>query len=108
MIGGPINGDGVGCLLIWGGGELGLCHTGPCGTLSIDFDRGIENAFPNLPLRAGKAGGYGDVADIPLGDQVAPQGNLAGVKRLVLVTQAQLRQGAVGVHVGHQAHHFRV
>ena len=107
-IGGPINGDGVGCLLIWGGGELGLCHTGPCGTLSIDFDRGIENAFPNLPLRAGKAGGYGDVADIPLGDQVAPQGNLAGVKRLVLVTQAQLRQGAVGVHVGHQAHHFRV
>ena len=108
MIGGPINGDGVGCLLIWGGGELGLCHTGPCGTLSIDFDRGIENAFPNLPLRAGKSGGYGDVADVPLGDQVTPQGNLAGVKCLVLVGQTQLHQGAVGVHVGHQAHHFRV
>ena len=107
-VGGPVNGDGVGRLLVRGGGELGLRHAGPPGALRVDLDGGVEDGLPNLPLRAGEAGGHGDGADVPLGDQVAPQGNLPGVKRLILVGQAQFLQGAVGIHVGHQTHHFGV
>ena len=107
-VGGPVNGDGVGRLLVRGGGELGLRHAGPPGALRVDLDGGVEDIFPNLPLRASKAGGHGDGADVPLGDQVAPQGNLAGVKGLIFVIQPQFLQGAVGVHIGNQPHYLGI
>ena len=49
-----------------------------------------------------------EVRDVPVGQQVAPEGHLCGVVRLVLTGQAQTLQAAGGVSAGHDPHDLRV
>src|SRR5699024_3653148 len=46
--------------------------------------------------------------DVPVGQQVAPEGHLCGVVRLVLTGQAQTLQAAGGVSAGHDPHDLLV
>ena len=102
------DGHGVGGGAVRGDGHPGFQHIVIGGAPLVDVLGGGQDAVANVQLAPGQAGGHLQVGDVPVGQQVAPQGHLGGVVGLVLVVQLQLPQGAVGIAVGDDAHHLGV
>ena len=74
----------------------------------VDVLGGGQDAVADVQLGAGEPRGHLQVGDVPVGQQIAPEGHLGGVVGLVFVVQIQLPQAAVGVAVGDDAHHLGV
>ena len=103
-----IHGDGIGHGLIRGGGHPGFQHIIVGGAPLVDVLGGGQNLLAPFQLRPRQAGGHLEVVDIPVGEQVAPEGHFGGVVCEVFVLQSQLSQAPVGVAVGDDAHHLGV
>ena len=85
-------------------GHSGLGHLIPAGAPDIDvLGRGQDLLRP-LELHSGQGGIDLQVVDVPVAQQIAPEGHLGGVVRLFRVLKVQLLQAAGGVAMGHDAH----
>ena len=103
-----VDGHGVGRGLVRRDGHPGSEHIVVGRAPLINVLGSGQDAVANVQFRAGQAGGYLQIGDIPVGKQVAPEGHFGGVIRLIFVVQVQLPQAAVGVAVGDDAHHLGV
>ena len=82
-----IYGDWICLLPVRRDRNLWLIHVIPSHTLGINPGRGIQKLFPDCPLRACESRSHSYAADIPFWDQVAPERDFAGIKRLIFIVQ---------------------
>ena len=82
-----IYGDWICLLPVRRDRNLWLIHVIPSHTLGINPGRGIQKLFPDCPLRACESRSPSYAADIPFWDQVAPERDFAGIKRLIFIVQ---------------------
>ena len=102
------DGHRVGRGVVWGDGHAGFQHIVVGGAALVDVLGRGQDAVADVQFGAGQAGGHLQICNVPVGQEITPEGHLGGVIRLVLVVQLQLAQAPMGVAVGDDAHHLGV
>ena len=103
-----VDGHRIGGRLVRCDGHSGREHVVIGRTPLIDVLGGGQDTVSDVQLCAGEAGGHLQVGDIPVGEQVAPEGHFGGIERLIFIVQAKFSQTAVRVAIGDDAHHLGV
>ena len=104
----PVDGDGIGCVLIHRAGQPGGLGAAPRGAADIDVLGGSQDRLRPLQLHARQVGIDLEVVNVPIGEQIAPEGHLGGVVGVIFVLQLELTKPSGGVAVSHDAHDLGV
>ncbi len=105
LVGFAVDGHIVGHGLVRGAGHAGF-HVGGPGDAAVCLFHRCQHPLGRRLI--GAVGVDRQGRDVPGGQQIAPQGGLGGVPRLVLGVYPQLGQRLGGVAVGYDAHDFGV
>lgn len=103
-----VYGDRICRVTIWGTGDIGRKNLCPACTSGINVLCSGKDFLPSLKFFAGQRGIDLDIVDIPITEQVTPQGNFGGVVSLIFIFQAQLTQAAGRIAICDNAHDFGV
>ena len=86
----PVDGDGVGSGFVRRDGHARVQHIVVGGAPLVDVLGRGQNPLGPIQFQAGEAGGHLQVIDRPVGEQIAPEGHLGAVIRLILVVQIRV------------------
>ena len=93
----------IGNIAVRRAADVGRQVFGPCGAATVDVLGCSEDLLRPLQLKTGQVGIDLQIVDIPMGQEIAPQGHFGGIIGVVLILKTQLAQAAVGIAVGDDA-----
>ena len=95
-----VDGHFIGNITVRSTADIGRQIFGPCRATAVDVLGCGEDLLRTLQFKAGQVGVDLQVVDVPMGQEIAPQGHFGGIVGVVLILKAQLAQAAIGIAVG--------
>ena len=103
-----IDGHGIRYFLIGFGGDVGCQNLRPCGATTVDVFGGCQNLICSFELHTSQVGIDLHIVDVPVREQICPQGHLGCVVGLILILKLQLTKASMGIAVGNDTDDFGI